>query len=138
MKVKNLECKTDKLLILALRAKLRELKPSIADYQRSLREVFSKDLCYHAVRNRLRKLEEQGFLKSKLIKDFVSNDLIDSEGIKLKRFTKVYKRVYAINVRNEVLKRLILALKELSKKLFKKELSEALCNNELLKSLASD
>lgn len=97
---------TDKLLILlALRAKLRELKPSIANCHRSLKTIFSCDLGYNAVRNRLKGLEEQGFLKSKMIRDFVKNDLADSEGVKLKRFTKVYKKIYAINV--ERLKRIL-------------------------------
>ncbi|MGQ9469923.1 MAG: hypothetical protein ACUVTD_08950 [Nitrososphaerales archaeon] len=93
-------------------------------------------MCYNAVRNRLRKLEEKGFLKSELVRDFVKNDLVDSKGnVKLRRHTRVYKKIYAINVRNEVLKRLILALKELSRKLFKKGLDEVLCDDELVKSL---
>ncbi|MGQ9469713.1 MAG: hypothetical protein ACUVTD_07860 [Nitrososphaerales archaeon] len=84
----------------------------------------------------MRKLEENNFLKSELVRDFARNDLIDSKGnVKLRRHTRVYKRVYAINVRNEVLKRLILALKELSRKLFKKGLNEVVCNDGLLKSL---
>lgn len=91
---------TDKLLILlALRAKLRELKPSITDYHRSLKTIFSYDLGYNAVRNRLKRLEDQDFLRSRIIRDFVKNDLADSEGVKLRRFTKVYKKIYAINVR---------------------------------------
>lgn len=106
MRVKNvLRCKTDKLLILlALRAKLREIKPSIADHHRQLKRIFDYSLCYDAVRNRLKRLEEQGFLRSEIIRDFVKNDLADSKGVKVKRFTKVYKKVYAINVRNEVFK----------------------------------
>ena len=138
MKSNALNQKIDKLLILlALRAKLRGLKPSISDYHRELKRIFNQELCYNAIRKRLSRLEEQGFLKSELIKGFVSNDLKDSKGnVKLKRQTRVFKKVYAINEENDALRKFVKSLKSLSKELFKKNLSQVFCNDELLKSLA--
>ncbi|MEM1661192.1 MAG: hypothetical protein QXR17_08675 [Candidatus Bathyarchaeia archaeon] len=138
MKLTNILDKKNKLLILlALRAKFRGLEPSISDYHRELSKIFNQDLCYNAVRKRLCKLEGQGFLKSDLVKGFVRNDLVDSKGeVKLKRQTRVFKKVYAINDECKALKQFIKTLKSLSKELFKKSLSQVFCNDELLKSLA--
>ncbi|MEM2261191.1 MAG: hypothetical protein QXW55_04280 [Candidatus Bathyarchaeia archaeon] len=62
----------DKLLILlALRARLRGLESSISDYHRDLKRIFNQELCYNAVRKRLNRLEEQGFLRSELIKGVI-------------------------------------------------------------------
>ena len=80
------------LFILALRAKFRGLKPSISDYHRDLKGIFGYELCYSAVRKRLRKLEQLDILRSNLVKGFVRNDLVDSKGeIKLRRHTKVFQ-----------------------------------------------
>lgn len=74
MNKENLLTRRDKLLILlALRAKFRGLEPSIGDYHRDLGRVFDYNLCYNAVRNRLRRLEDQGFLRSELVKGFARN-----------------------------------------------------------------
>jgi len=86
------------LIILALRAKFRGLKPSISDYHRDPKGIFGYELCYSAVRNRLKKLEQLGLLRSMLVRGLVRNDLVDSKGIvKLKRYTKVFKRIYYPN-----------------------------------------
>jgi hypothetical protein len=129
--------KIDRILVLlALRAKLRGLEPSISDYHRDIKKVFNYSLCYGAVRNHLRGLEEQGFLKSELVKGLVKNDLVDSKGIvKLRRHTRVYKKVYSINEESKDLKQLIKDLKA-SSKLFNKKLHQIFCNDELLNSLA--
>lgn len=125
------------LIILALRAKFMSLEPSIADYHRWFKRIFNHSLCYNAVRNRLRKLEQHGLLRSELVKGVARNDLVDSKGeVKLSRHTRVYKKVYAINVKSKVLKRLINALESFSRKLFKKGLSKVFSDDETLKSLA--
>lgn len=130
--------RTDKLLILvALRAKLKGLEPSISDYHRELNKIFGQGLCYNAVRKRLSKLEGQGLLKSELIKGLARNDLMDSKGeIKLRRSTKVFKKVYTLNNESNALRKFIRSLKSLCKELFKKNLSQVFCNDELIKSLA--
>lgn len=117
MKLSNaLNQRANKLLILlALRAKLRGLELSISDYQRELSKIFSQELCYNAVRKRLSKLEEQGFLKSDLIKGFVKNDLVNSKGeVKLERQTRVFKKVYAINDESKAMRKFVKMLKSLS------------------------
>jgi len=124
------------LILLALRAKFKCLEPSIADYHRDFNRMFDEGLCYHTVRNRLRKLEGLGILKSELVRGFARNDLVDSRGVvKLARFSKVYKKVYSVNEESRILKQFIKGLKELSKQLFGKGLSKVLCNDEFFKSL---
>ncbi|MEM3590858.1 MAG: hypothetical protein QW702_01995 [Candidatus Bathyarchaeia archaeon] len=60
-----------------------------------------------------------------MIKGVVSNNLVDSKGeIKLRRFTKVFKKVYVINDESRALKQFIKILKGLSRGLFKKNLSQ--------------
>lgn len=62
---------------------------------------------------------------------------MDSKGIvKLRRSTRVYKKVYAVNVRSRFLKRLIHVFRDVAKRLFKKELAQVFCDDELMKSLA--
>ncbi|MEM1643466.1 MAG: hypothetical protein QXO91_00685 [Desulfurococcaceae archaeon] len=113
MKLTNILDKKNKLLILlALRAKFKGLEPSISDYHRELSKIFNQDLCYNAVRKRLCKLEGQGFLKSDLVKGFAKNDLVDSKGeVKLKRSTRVFKKVYAVNDKNKLLRKFVETLK---------------------------
>lgn len=137
MKIENaLNLRDKPFILLALRAKFRGLEPSISDYHRDLKRVFNQELCYSAVRKRLSNLEEKGFLKSDLIKEVVSNNLVDSKGeIKLRRFTKVFKKVYVVNDESRALKQFIKILKGLSRELFKKNLSQLFCNDDLLKSL---
>ena len=76
-------------------------------------------------------------MKSELVKEFVRNDLIDSKGeVKLRRSTRVFKKVYAVNSESETLKKFVKSLKGFSKELFKKSLSQVFCNDELVRSLA--
>ncbi|MEM2751125.1 MAG: hypothetical protein QXH53_05625, partial [Nitrososphaerales archaeon] len=86
---------------------------------------------------KLSELEKQGLLKSELIKGFAKNDLVDSKGeVKLMRFTKVFKKVYTLNDESKAIRKFVKSLKSLSKELFKKNLSQVLCNDELMESLA--
>jgi DNA-binding Lrp family transcriptional regulator len=127
--------RVDRLLILlALRSKFRGLESSISDYHRDLKRIFDFDLCYGAVRNRLRKLEARGLLKSRLVKGFVSNDLVDSGGVKLSRHTKVFKRIYCPSDCSEEVKRFLRSLRAIAKSLGKKP-SQVFYNDEVLKSL---
>ena len=124
------------LILLALKAKFRGLKPSISDYHRDLKKIFNCSLCYSAVRNRLRRLEQLGLLRSELVKGLARNDLVDSKGeIKLKRHTREWKRIYCPNDCREEVKRFLRSLMSLAGDLLGK-LSQVLCDDELLKSLA--
>ncbi|MEM0049409.1 MAG: hypothetical protein QXW39_02590 [Candidatus Bathyarchaeia archaeon] len=113
MKPDVLNHRVDKLLILlALRAKLRGLEPSISDYHKELNRIFNYELCYNALKKRLGRLEEQGFLKSELVKGFARNDLVDSKGeVRLRRSTKVFKKVYTVNDECKALKQFVKMLK---------------------------
>lgn len=72
-----------------------------------------------------------------MIKGFAKNDLVDSKGeVKLMRFTKVFKKVYTLNDESKAIRKFVKSLKSLSKELFKKNLSQVLCNDELMESLA--
>jgi DNA-binding Lrp family transcriptional regulator len=119
------------LILLALRAKFRGLESSISDYHRDLKRIFDFDLCYGAVRNRLKKLEARELLKSRLVKGFVSNDLVDSSGVKLSRHTKVFKRIYCPSDCREEVKRFLRSLKAIAKSLGKKP-SQVFYNDEVL------
>jgi hypothetical protein len=122
------------LILLALRSKFRGLESSISDYHRDLKRIFDFDLCYGAVRNRLKKLEARELLRSRLVRGFVSNDLVDSRGVKLSRHTKVFKRIYCPSDCREEVKKFLRSLKAIAKSLGKKP-SQVFYNDEVLKSL---
>ena len=125
---------TDRLLVLlAFRADFQGLEPSIADYHRLLGRLFNHRVAYDTVRKRLRKLENCGVLRSRLKLAVVDNSLVDADGtVKLERRAKVYKRVYALNQKSKLLRRIIRFLEDASRRVCKKELSETFSDDELI------
>jgi len=125
------------LLLVALRSRVRGFELGIADYHRALSLLFNRELSYGTVWRNLRKLESTGILRSDLVRSIVRNDLVDSRGvIKVRRFTRVYKRVYELNCESKLARRFIGWMAWIARKVFKTRLETIVSNRKLINTLS--